>query len=222
MASISTLPFLKLRHYAKSRLFNEKFHFGHKISFLKSRLYVKSRFVKSRFVKSRLYCSCCSSCRPRSLKSLIICQLYLCVPDKIPPKQFNPHRSHTVSSYRTIWAINLIPEAWAEEEKNRKSETKNALADLWPFSVGCGCDLDPQTRTDSNRFRRRSAKFLRHPPLIRDTAEWIMAFEKGWLSLSLKQKDRYRFMLNEGGFPTHFKQNINFYDELKPHHILHL
>ena len=52
MASVSTLPFLKLRHYAKSRLFNEKFHFGHKISFLKSRLYVKSRFVKL-----RLYCN---------------------------------------------------------------------------------------------------------------------------------------------------------------------
>ena len=45
MASVSTLLFLKsrlyakLRLYAKSRLFNVKFHFGHKISFLKSRLY---------------------------------------------------------------------------------------------------------------------------------------------------------------------------------------
>ena len=52
MASVSTLPFLKSRLYAKSRLFNVKFHFGHKISFLKSRL-----FVKLRFVKSRLYCT---------------------------------------------------------------------------------------------------------------------------------------------------------------------
>ena len=51
MASVSTLSFLKSRLYAKSRLFNEIFNFGHKISFLKSRLYVKSRFVKS-----RLYC----------------------------------------------------------------------------------------------------------------------------------------------------------------------
>ena len=42
----------KLRLYAKSRLFNVKFNFGHKISFLKSRLYLKSRFVKS-----RLYCT---------------------------------------------------------------------------------------------------------------------------------------------------------------------
>ena len=49
MASVSTLPFPKLRHYAKSRLFNEKFHFGYKISFLKSRLYVKSRFVNRDF-----------------------------------------------------------------------------------------------------------------------------------------------------------------------------
>ena len=52
MASVSTLSFLKSRLYAKSRLFNVKFHFGHKILFLKSRLYVKSRFVKS-----RLYCT---------------------------------------------------------------------------------------------------------------------------------------------------------------------
>ena len=51
MASVSTLSFLKLRFYAKSRHFNKKFHFGHKISYLKSRL-----FVKLRFVKSRLYC----------------------------------------------------------------------------------------------------------------------------------------------------------------------
>ena len=48
MASISTLSFLKLRLYTKSRLFKVKFHFGHKISFLKSRLYVKLRFVISR------------------------------------------------------------------------------------------------------------------------------------------------------------------------------
>ena len=51
MASVSTLTFLKLRLYAKSRLLNVKFNFGHKISFLKSRLYIKWRFVKS-----RLYC----------------------------------------------------------------------------------------------------------------------------------------------------------------------
>ena len=48
MASVSTLSFLKLRLYAKSRLFNVKFHFGHKISFLKVRLYVKSRVLKLR------------------------------------------------------------------------------------------------------------------------------------------------------------------------------
>ena len=52
MAFVSTLSFLKLRLYTKSRLFNVKFQFGHKISFLKLRLYVKSRFVKS-----RLYCN---------------------------------------------------------------------------------------------------------------------------------------------------------------------
>ena len=51
MTSVSTLPFLKSRLYAKSRFFNEKFHFGHKILFFKSRL-----LVKSRFIKSRLYC----------------------------------------------------------------------------------------------------------------------------------------------------------------------
>ena len=51
MASVSTLLFHKLRLYAESRLFSVKFHFGHKISYLKSRL-----FVKSIFVKSRLYC----------------------------------------------------------------------------------------------------------------------------------------------------------------------
>ena len=51
MASVSTLSFLKSRLYSKSRLFDVKFHFGHKILFLKSRLYVKSRFVKS-----GLYC----------------------------------------------------------------------------------------------------------------------------------------------------------------------
>ena len=39
MASVSTLSFLILRLYAKSRLFNVKFHFGRKNSFLKSRLY---------------------------------------------------------------------------------------------------------------------------------------------------------------------------------------
>ena len=48
MASVSTLSFLESRLSAKSGLFNVKFHFGHKISFLKSSLYVKSRFVKSR------------------------------------------------------------------------------------------------------------------------------------------------------------------------------
>ena len=53
MASVSTRTFLKLRLYTKSRLFNEKFNFHHKISFLKSTLYVKSR---SRSVKLRLYC----------------------------------------------------------------------------------------------------------------------------------------------------------------------
>ena len=53
MASVSTLSILKLRLYSKSRLFDVKFHFGHKISFPKSRLYVKLRFVKS-----RLYCIC--------------------------------------------------------------------------------------------------------------------------------------------------------------------
>ena len=42
MVSISTLSFVK------SRLFNVKFHFDYKISFIKSRIYVKSRFVKSR------------------------------------------------------------------------------------------------------------------------------------------------------------------------------
>ena len=52
MASVGILSFLKSRLYDKSRHFNEKFHFGHKISYLKSRL-----FVKLRFVKSRLYCS---------------------------------------------------------------------------------------------------------------------------------------------------------------------
>ena len=57
--NVSTLSFLKLRFYSKSRLFDVKFHFGHKISFLKSRLYVKSRFVKSRFVKSTLYSVYC-------------------------------------------------------------------------------------------------------------------------------------------------------------------
>ena len=51
MTSVSTLSFLKSRLYSKSRLFNVKFHFGHKNSFLKTRLYVKSRFIKS-----RLYC----------------------------------------------------------------------------------------------------------------------------------------------------------------------
>ena len=51
MASVSALSFLKSRLYAKSRIFNVKIHFGHKILFLKSRHYVKSRFVKS-----RLYC----------------------------------------------------------------------------------------------------------------------------------------------------------------------
>ena len=39
MTSVSTLSFLKSRLYTKSRLFNVKFHFGHKISYLKSRLY---------------------------------------------------------------------------------------------------------------------------------------------------------------------------------------
>ena len=48
MASFSSLSFLKSRLSAKSRLFNVKFHFGHKILYLKLRLYVKSRFVKSR------------------------------------------------------------------------------------------------------------------------------------------------------------------------------
>ena len=38
MASISTLWFLKLRLYAKLRLFNVKFHFGHKISYSRLRL----------------------------------------------------------------------------------------------------------------------------------------------------------------------------------------
>ena len=52
MASVSTLSFLKLRLYSKLRLFDVKLNFGHKISFLKSRHYVKSRFVKS-----RLYCT---------------------------------------------------------------------------------------------------------------------------------------------------------------------
>ena len=52
MVSVSTLLFLKLRLFTKSRLLNEKSHFGHKIFYLKSRL-----FVKSRFVKSRLYCT---------------------------------------------------------------------------------------------------------------------------------------------------------------------
>ena len=51
MTSVSTLSFLK------SRLFKVKFHFGHKITFLKLRLYVILRlYVKSRLVKSRLYC----------------------------------------------------------------------------------------------------------------------------------------------------------------------
>ena len=50
MASVSALPFLKLRLFAELRLFNVKFHYtSHKI---KSRL-----FVKSTFVKSRLYCT---------------------------------------------------------------------------------------------------------------------------------------------------------------------
>ena len=49
---VSTFWFLKLRLYAKSRLFNVKFHFCHNILFLKWRLYVKARFVKS-----RLYCT---------------------------------------------------------------------------------------------------------------------------------------------------------------------
>ena len=63
MVSVSTLWFLKLRLDAKSRLFIVKFHFGHKILYLKSRLYVKSRFVKS-----RLYCSVS---RTRGEKNLI-------------------------------------------------------------------------------------------------------------------------------------------------------
>ena len=46
MASVNTHSFLK------SRLFNVKFHFPHKIWYLKSRCYVKLRFVKS-----RLYCT---------------------------------------------------------------------------------------------------------------------------------------------------------------------
>ena len=49
MASVKTPSFLKSKF--KLRLFNEKFDFGHKILYLKLRL-----FVKSRFVKSRLYC----------------------------------------------------------------------------------------------------------------------------------------------------------------------
>ena len=48
---VSTLCFLKSRLYTKSRLFIERFNFGHKILNLKSRL-----FVKSIIVKSRLYC----------------------------------------------------------------------------------------------------------------------------------------------------------------------
>ena len=51
MASVNTLWFLKSRLYTKLRLFSVKFHFGHFILYLKSRHYVKSRFVKS-----RLYC----------------------------------------------------------------------------------------------------------------------------------------------------------------------
>ena len=39
MDFVSTLWFLKLRLYVKLRLFNVKFHFGHKILYLKSRLY---------------------------------------------------------------------------------------------------------------------------------------------------------------------------------------
>ena len=41
MASVSTLSFLKLRLYAKLRLLNVKFNFGHKILYLKWRLDVK-------------------------------------------------------------------------------------------------------------------------------------------------------------------------------------
>ena len=52
MASVSSLSFLKSRLYTKSRLVNVKFHFGHKISFLTLRLYVKLIFVKS-----GLYCT---------------------------------------------------------------------------------------------------------------------------------------------------------------------
>ena len=51
MTSVSTISFLKSRLYSKSRLFKVKFYFGHKISFLKSRLYLNLRFVKL-----RLYC----------------------------------------------------------------------------------------------------------------------------------------------------------------------
>ena len=58
MASISTLWFLSSRLFAKSRLLNVNFHFGHKILCLKSRLYVKSRFVKS-----RLFCIFLSGAR---------------------------------------------------------------------------------------------------------------------------------------------------------------
>ena len=52
MAVVSTLSFLKLRLYAKLRLFKVKFHFGHQITFLKLGLYIKSRFAKS-----RIYCT---------------------------------------------------------------------------------------------------------------------------------------------------------------------
>ena len=55
MASISSLSFLKSRLYAKSRLLNMKFHFDRKILFLKSRLYVKSRFTKSRLDCTFIY-----------------------------------------------------------------------------------------------------------------------------------------------------------------------
>ena len=43
MVSVSTLLYLKLIVYVKSRLLYVKFHFGHKISYIKSRVYVKLR-----------------------------------------------------------------------------------------------------------------------------------------------------------------------------------
>ena len=137
MASVSTLSFLK------SRLFKVKFHFGHKVLYLKLRLFFKSRFIKLRPYCNRLASRFYFQRRHGVQNRLLYNKMQLLEPEGVPQ--------------------NLTFDIWIKKSFNscvldHDPECVYKVGSLRDYSVAYFCGQDDKCREFGSAFALRKAK----------------------------------------------------------------